>query len=277
MKKKSYMVWLTVLLCFCALLADGQSRRRSSGRSGSSKSSSRNLPAVYCPEETITVDWFLSKPPIYNIDGRKSRLGSNIPDIFKHWLVADISFGISYRPARNSQPLKLEKLKVELYIFAPGEARDSVSYRWFCGVQELQCVVADSEQRSRKYWASLFLPSSYVYLHMPLERGKFSTRLLEGVLIISDKDNNVLGRKAVGYRNKITAKRAKVLFESAEQLRGKKTNRQVLLWPREKTPWAWLDSDRYEFPALDLDSKPQAGGPPAPPPANAPANPENEE
>lgn len=196
----------------------------------------------------------LSRPPIYVIEGKKTRIGHSVPDSFRLWLVNDISFGISYRPqGKRSVPLVLENLKVEIYIFAPGPARDGVKYRWLCGVQKLQCIVVNPEQTMRKYWASLFLHPAYVYLHFPLERGKYNLKVLEGVVIISDKDNNILGRKAFGFRTKLTVNRAKALVDAVAQLRGKKTKNQVKLWPREKTPWACLESERFEWPAVEDD------------------------
>ena len=72
-------------------------------------------------------------------------------------------------------------------------------------------------------------------------------------MIIADRENNIIGRKSFGYRGKLSAKRAKALVDSVELLRGKKTNNQVLLLPRELTPWAWLEADRFELPAVDIE------------------------
>ena len=116
------------------------------------------------------------------------------------------------------------------------------------GVQSLHCLVAEPEQKMRRYWASLFLPAPYVYLHMPQERGKYSLRLLEGVVIISDRDNNILGRRAFAYKSKLSSSRAQRLIAAAAELRGRKGRNQVPLWPRENTPWEWVDADRFELP-----------------------------
>ena len=273
-----YALWLAAALCLSGLFANGQSAKRSSGRS---RSSARNTPVLYVPTESINVDMSLVRPPAYITDGRKTRIGAgNIPEAFRLWMVNDISFSISYRPGKKSLPLPLENLKVELYIYAPGPSRDGAQFRWFCGVQNLQCVVVDPDLPQRKYWASLFLPSSYVYLHFPLDRGKTTLRALEGVVIIADKDNNVLGRKVFGYgsRTKLSSGRMQTLASAAGQLRGKKTKNQVMLWPREKTPWAWLESDRYEFSALETgnDSKAAGAAKTPVPPAETPAK-QNEE
>ena len=247
-----YAAVLAVVLCFCGLLLYGQSAKRGAGRS---RGVSKNAPVLFIPTDSINVEMSLVRPPAYTTVSRKTKIGNNdIPDIFKYWMMNEISFSISYRPQKKSLPLPLENLKVELYIYAPGQARDGVSFRWFCGVQQLQCVVADPEQKQRKYWASLFLPSSYAYLHIPQERAKNSLQAVEGVVIIADKENNILGRKAFGYRGKLTPERMRILVNAATQLRGKKTKNQVMLWPREKTPWAWLDADRFEFPAIGEDA-----------------------
>ena len=276
--RNGYALLLAAVLCLCGQIVYGQSGKRNSGRS---RNSSRNAPTLYVPLDSISVDMSLAHAPVYNTDGKKTRIGAgNLPEAFRNWMVNDISFRISYRPGKKALPLPLENLKVELYIYAPGPSRDGESFRWFCGVQNLQCVVADPEMQQRKYWASLFLPPSYVYLHFPLDRGKTTLRALEGVVIIADKDNNVLGRKVFGYgsRTKLTAARMQTLSAAAGQLRGKKTKNQVMLWPREKTPWAWLEADRFEFPALDPGNDPKAAGAAKPPvpPAEPPAK-ENEE
>ena len=276
--RNGYALLLAAILCLCGQIMYGQSGKRNSGRT---RNSSRNAPVLYVPLDSISVDMSLAHAPIYITDGKKTRIGAgNLPEALRNWMVNDISFRISYRPGKRALPLPLENLKVELYIYAPGPSRDGESFRWFCGVQNLQCVVADPEMPQRKYWASLFLPPSYVYLHFPLDRGKNTLRALEGVVIIADKDNNVLGRKVFGYgsRTKLTAARIQTLSAAAGQLRGKKTKNQVMLWPREKTPWAWLESDRFEFPALDPGNEPKAVGAAKPPvpPAEPPAK-ENEE
>ena len=267
--RNRYALLLAIVLCLSGLLLHGQSAKRNAR----SRSSARNTPTLYVPIESINVDMNLVRPPNFLTDNKKSRIGANeVPDSFRLWLMTDISFSISYRPGKKSLPLPLENLKVELYIYAPGPARDGVTFRWFCGVQNLQCVVVDPDLRQRKYWASLFLPSSYVYLHVPQERGRISIRGLEGIVIIADKTNNILGRKVFGYgsRTKLSANRVQTLAAAAAQLRGKKTKNQVMLWPREKTPWAWLDADHYEFPASDPGNDPKAANaaqPPVPPPA----------
>ena len=191
---------------------------------------------------------------MYVVDGKKVRInnaggGENL----RQWMVNEISFDIVYR-GRSSRPLLLENVKVELYIYASGPARDEVRYRWFCGVQELQCLIVDPDQKTHRYWASRFLPAYSVYMSMPQERGRPSVRSLEGVVIIADRDNNILGRKVFGYRGgKVSAKRANALLDSAAMLRGKKTKNQLLMLPRELTPWAWLEADRFELPAMDID------------------------
>ena len=261
--KRGYIVLLTTAVCMSCLLLYGQSGKRTSHRAGARE---KNVPELYVPTDTINVDMSLHRPPVFVVEGKKTRIGVGVPDAVRMWLVNEISFCISYRPTKRSAAILLEGVKVELYLYAQGSARDNASFRWLCGVQTLHCLIADPEQKMRRYWASLFLPASYVYLHMPQERGKYSLRFLEGVVIIADRDNNILGRRAFGYKSKLSASRAKRLIAAVMELRGKKSRNQVALWPRENTPWAWLDADRFELPFTPLgDGKTEPGSLSAPP------------
>jgi hypothetical protein len=248
--KKTYSMYLVLLLCCCGLLVCGQSKRASRAARAAAKSGQ----VLSIPADAISVDMSLSRPPSYVVEGKKVRINNaGGAENLRQWMVNEISFAIVYR-GRSSRPILLENVKVELYIYAAGPARDEARYRWFCGVQELQCLIVDPDQKTQRYWASLFLPAYQVYMSMPQERGRPSVRSLEGVVIITDRDNNVLGRKVFGYKgNKLSVKRANALLESVGMLRGKKTQNQILLLPRELTPWAWLEAERFELPALDSD------------------------
>ena len=249
--KKTYVAYLVLMLCCSGLVVCGQSKR---GSRAASRSSGKSGQILSIPTDSISVDMSLSRPPSYVVDGKKVKINNaGGTESLRQWMVNEISFNILYR-GRSSRPLLLENVKVELYIYAAGPARDEARFRWFCGVQELQCLVVDPDQKTQRYWASLFLPAYQVYMSMPQERGRPSVRLLEGVVIIADRDNNVLGRKVFGYKgNKLTAKRANALLDSAAMLRGKKTQNQISLLPRELTPWAWFEADRFELPAMDID------------------------
>ena len=265
--KKTYAMYLVLMLCCCGLIVCGQAKR---GNRAAARAAAKSGQVLSIPADLISVDMSLSRPPSYVVEGKKVRINNaGGAEILRQWMVNEISFGIVYR-GRSNRPLLLENVKVELYIYAAGPARDEVRYRWFCGVQELQCLIVDPEQKALRYWASLFLPAHSVYMSMPQERGRASVRSLEGVVIIADRDNNILGRKAFGYKgNKLSARRAKALLDSVSQLRGKKTKNQVWLLPRELTPWAWLEAERFELPAIDIEPgvkhnspPPGAGSPP---------------
>lgn len=250
--KKTYSTYLFLILCFCGLVVCGQSKRGS--RTAAARAAAKSGKVLSVPSDSILVEMRLSRAPSYVVDGKKVRINnSGTSENIRHWLVNEISFAVSYK-GRSSRPLLLENVKVELYIYASGQARDNAHFRWFCGVQELQCLIVDPALKTQRFYASLFLPPYLVYMSMPLERERASIRGLEGVVIIADRDNNILGRKAFGYRgNKLSPKRINALFDSLSQLRGKKTKNQIGLLPRELTPWAWLDADRFELPALDFD------------------------
>ena len=274
--KKSYATYLFLMLCCCGLVVCGQSKRTS--RTAAARAAAKSGQLLSVPSETIQVDMRLSRPPSYVVDGKKVRINNaGSSDTIRNWLVNEISFAVSYK-GRSNRPLLLENVKVELYIFASGPARDNARIRWFCGVQELQCLIVDPAYKTQRYYASLFLPPYSVYMNMPQEREKASVRLLEGVVIIADRDNKVLGRKAFGSRgNKLSPKKINALYDSVAQLRGKKTKNQIMLLPRELTPWAWLEADRFELPALDFDPGTKNNPPPPGPPPKAADDKGNEE
>ena len=272
--KKSCLIWLTaVIFCGVMLSSYAQTSGKSSSRRNS-KSFGKNAPMLYVPAETINVEMSLQKPPAFSVEGRRIRMsaGSNTPDSFKQWLVNEISFGISYNPGKSASvsALMLEGVRVELYLYAPGTARDKASFRWLCGTQTLHCLIVEPGQQTRRFFASLFLPAAYVYQHFPQDRGgKYAIRALEGVVVITDRNNNILGRRAFGYRTRLSVSRARKLIDSVNELRAQNNlKQQVTLWPREKTPWMWLDADRFELPLTTLEAPPSASaGKAAPVPA----------
>ena len=257
--RKYSLTGLLLAVFFAGTLLYGQSSKRAARRvtSSSQQGVDRSSSSLYILPEHLYVDMNFYRPPVYAVDSRKNRIGTGTPDLFKQWLVNEISFSFTFRQNnRRTRLVALEGVKVELYLYAPGTARDRESNsRWLCGEQTLACLVVDPEQKSRRYWASLFLPAPYVYLYFPLDprTGKYDIRRLEGVVIVSDRDGVILGRRAFAYKSKMSSARAKKLFAAVSELRGKKTNNMVMLWPREKTPWAWLDADRFELPDPDAD------------------------
>ena len=241
--KKNFSAWLVIALCLCCFLVYGQSAKRVRRPSAVGK----NTPELFVPTQTINVDLSLQKPPVYVASGQKTKLGGGVPDKMKNWLVSEISFGISLRGAKRTRLAMLEEVNVELYLFVPGQARDNLPYRWLYGCQKLHCLLVESDQGSRRYWASLLFPGQYVYMHIPSENNHAFIRSIEGVVVISDRENNVLGRRAFGYRSKLAPARVKKLLDAVNELQQSKTG-CIALWPREKTPWAWLDADRFELP-----------------------------
>ena len=251
--KKNFSAWLVIALCLSCLLVYGQSAKRVRR----SSSAGKNVPELFIPAAGINVDLSLQKPPVYAVSGQKTKLGGNVPDRMKNWLVCEISFAVSLRGAKRTRLALLDEVNVELYLYVPGAARDNVSYRWFYGCQKLHCLVVESDQGTRRYWASLFLPGQYVYLHVPAENNHATVRAVEGVVVISDRENKVLGSRAFGYRNKLAPGRAKKLLDVVNELQQSKAD-CVALWPREKTPWAWLDADRFELPLTALQDNKSA-------------------
>ena len=152
--RKQCMIWLIVTACLAGVLVFGQSKR-SSRRSGGSDR------PLYIPEENIKVDLTLQRSPVYSADGRKNRTGYGVPESMRQWLMAEMSFSFVYRN-RQSRPVVLERMQVELYLHADEPSREMSSPRWFSGTQVLQGVIFDPAMKQRRYWCSLFLPPANV-------------------------------------------------------------------------------------------------------------------
>ena len=120
--------------------------------------------------------------------------------------------------------------------------------------------------------ASLFLPPANVYLNIPRDRtGRIYVGNLIGVVIITDQEGIILGMRTFGSgsKAKLPAARAKRLISIVSEMRMKKSGDVIPLWPREKTPWQWLDADRFELPLTDLSTKQQeVSSQPLPPASN---------
>ena len=81
------------------------------------------------------------------------------------------------------------------------------------------------------------------------------------MVIISDRNGRELGVHVFSPHAKMTTAQVQKLLASARERRGKMQGDNIIqLWPREKTPWAPLDADRFEVPAVQLTSPGGASG-----------------
>ncbi len=227
------------------------------------KRASRNLPAYNISADMVTIDITLQKPPSYSIDSKKVRVGgggSSGSGYAKQWLVSEITFSFSIpESVKSSQPVCLNDMRVELFLTVPSTtSRGKVESSWFYGAQVLHGVVVDPEKKEQKYMVSLFMPPSYLYMYFPKDKtDKYNLKDMEGVVLFFDKDSVVIGAKVFEYKSRLTKTRSTQLLDAVEELR-KSQKMPIMLWPREKTPWQWLDSDRFELPKTDFPGSPAA-------------------
>ncbi len=262
--RKQCMIWLILAACLTGVLVYGQSSKRASRRGG------RNDMPFSILEDNIKIDITLQRPPVYVTDSRKNRIGTNVPDTMRQWLMAEISFSFTNR-SRLQRPIVLEKMHVELYLYADEPGRETSTPRWFSGTQILQGVIFDPAMKQRRYWCSLFLPPANVYMSIPRDRaGKYYVGNMIGVVIITDQEGNILGMRTISGKGKLPASRAKKLIAAVSERRTKKSSDAIPLWPREKTPWQWLEADRFELSHTDLSTTKQQEVPsqPLPPATN---------
>ena len=237
-----------LLLMLVLAFAGGVLSAQTSSRSGAGKD------AFGVPADSITVDISLQRAPVYSVDSKRTRLGAgNVPDNAKQWLVNDISFRFNSRSGRDAGPVLLYGLKVVLCLYVPASGGGRGDSQLFFGMQELHCVLVDPAARTRRFWASLFMPPNFVYAFFPEDRnGKYNLRALEGAILIVDRNGVILGRKAFAFKGKVSNKQTAALLDAVEKFNNAPGSRPVMLWPREKTPWAWVDADRYELPAVNF-------------------------
>lgn len=234
-----------LLLMLILVFAGGVLSAQSSSRSG------RNAFGV--PADSITVDISLQKAPVYSVESKRTRLSSGVPEKAKQWLVNDISFRFSSRSGRDASPVLLYGLKVVMCLYVPAAGGGRGDSQLFFGMQELHCVLVDPTAKNRRYWASLFMPPNFVYAFFPEDRtGKYNLKDVEGALLIVDRNGVVLGRKAFAFKGKVSNKQTAALLDEVEKFNSAPGSRPIMLWPREKTPWAWIDADRYELPAVNF-------------------------
>ena len=283
--KNKYLIWLVLAVCLACLPGYGQSSKKDTKR--------KSAQLAMIPSSDIKVETLILRPPVYALDSRRNKVGSgNISDHYRLWLVNNISFRFGFRSNRSVGPFVFDNARVELYILLNAQsARVPASARWMIGVQHMQCLIGDSNLKNHIYSVSLFLPPPYLYLYFPLEntaprvvadRGgnsRYDLRRMEGVVIISDRNGRELGVHVFAPRSKLSSRREQQLLAAARELRSKGQGEGILqLWPREKTPWAPLDADRFEVPAVQLTS-PSGGAGEKPVPAETEEDPKkgNEE
>lgn len=255
MREKTVVFFLTAVLLAACFVLPAQSK---------AKKASRNVEAFNIPASLVAVDIALQNPPAISIDNKKTRIGSTSSGgkYAKQWMVAEITFGFSIPDSvKSSQPYLHNDLRVELYLTAPSTtSRGKVEHSWFYGSQVLHGVVIDPQMKDQTYMVSLFMPPSYVYMYFPKDKtDKYNMKEIEGVVLFFDRDGVLIGAKAFDTKNRLTKTRSMQLIDAVEELR-KSQKMAITLWPREKTPWQWIDSDRFELPKTEIPGAPAATG-----------------
>lgn len=195
----------------------------------------------------VKVSALLTGAPAIGGAARSRRGGTNFAD---NWLQVNIQFQFQFPASLKGRTMTfLDRPSVELYMY-----NFRTVSRWGYGVQKLHSILLDSRYKSKKYQVSLFLPPNYVHVYMPRNKSdKLDPKALSGVVRILDEKGVVLGQKAFSLRGSLTKKESAFLLKQCETAaRGRMSE---YFFPREKTPWQWVDSDYYELPATELSGK----------------------
>ncbi len=222
------MRWLSVLVLSALLVGTGtlsaQSRRASSSR------------AVIPDIQVVTR--LVNAPNIQVLD----KPDSGVPlGKARKWLQFHIIYKFS-ASAANADRI-FEDMKVELYLRNPVRGG---GYVWFTGIQHLHCVIADPE----KHYVALYMPPSTVYRYISRDtKARSVMKNLQGIVIISDRDDNVLGMHFFDPSSGKSLSRSqaaalRTAYRNINQARYKLVD---AIWPKENTPWQWIDAELYDL------------------------------
>lgn len=160
----------------------------------------------------------------------------------KKWLQFQIAYKFSQATVNAKRVF--EDMKVELYVRHPAPE----GYAWFTGTQYLHCVMADTE----RHYVALYMPPSTVTRYISREKkAKDILKNFIGIVIISDRDDNILGIHyfdlSTGSKKLTRNQRNAVLaaYRTINQAKYKFVNG---IWPKENTPWEWIDAEKYDLP-----------------------------
>lgn len=160
----------------------------------------------------------------------------------KKWLQFQIAYKFSSQ-AVNAKRI-YEDIKVELYVRHP--APDG--YAWFTGTQYLHCVMADME----RHYVALYMPPSTVARYISREKkSKEVLKNIQGVVIISDRDDNLLGVHYFDLSTggkKLTRNQRNTILTAYKAINQAKYKFVDGIWPKENTPWQWVDAEKYDLP-----------------------------
>ena len=223
------MRFLPALFLSAVLFAAGslhaQGRRSSSRRAA-------------IPEIQLSVS-LVSAPSIQVLD----KADAGIPlGKSKKW----IQFLVAYKfssSAVNARKI-YEDMKIELYVRHP--APDG--YAWITGEQYLHCVMADME----KHYAALYMPPSTVARYISRERkSRDVLKNLQGIVILSDRDDQILGLQFFDLSaggKKLSSSQTAALRNAFRNINQEKYKFVDAIWPKENTPWQWIDAEKYDLP-----------------------------
>lgn len=195
----------------------------------------------------IKVSALLTGAPAIGGAARSRRGGTNFAD---RWLQVNIQFQFQFPSSLKGRSMTfLDRPSVELYMY-----NFRTVGRWGYGVQKLHSILLDNRYKSKKYQVALFLPPNYVYVYLPRNKSdKLDPKALSGVVRIRDEKGVVLGQKAFSLRGSLTKKESAFLLKQCET--AAQGQMSEYFFPREKTPWQWVDSDCYELPATALSGR----------------------
>ncbi len=206
----------------------------------------RSKPAI--PSSDILVSMKLVSAPSIQVQDKAETLGDSLAvgKSIRKW----VQIHITYRFSNSVSDTIYEDMKVEAFLRTPVPGG---GYAWFTGNQYLHCVIADSDRHN----VALYLPPSMVYRYVSQSKStKDVLKRLDGIVILSDKDDNILGMKVfTDSSSKLTRTRETDILTGLKNINQAKYKFVDAIWPKENTPWQWIDADRYDLPRPVLPNR----------------------
>lgn len=227
--KNRIKLWLLAAVLVAGLFADAAPRAKES--------------RIVIPRELTLVRLSLVSPPRISHDQQ-----GNEKSTLRKWLQVRIAY--QFNPSFRFKPFfTYDDMRVEIYMRVTPSNGTWRGLRWFTGTQYLYKVIPEGKTRE-KHGVSFFMPPGIIHNYAKRNE-KSLLKDCEGIIFFYNGDR-LLGRAffdgSSSSARQLEKKAAKIYAEY--KLIQKNPNLLIKdgLWPREMTPWHYLDADRFDLP-----------------------------
>ncbi len=186
------------------------------------------------------------------------------------WLAINITYKTYLTGDKSGNFMWLDDMTIDAALILQCQTDTKKQYGLFTGTQMFWSIPLDG----RKHRASLYIPPFILARHIKIDKNKNTfLKEIEGAVIFRDKDGKMLQAKFFPDLKGSDAKKVPEAVVKRLQLADKDPNIIKFdnsVFPREKTPWQWVDADTYDLPkgGEDIPKKTKSTEPAIPEGAN---------